>query len=88
MLGFDRYANSKIYGNRELLINCMNYLLDDKALITIRSRAIALRQLDPQRITAERSFWQIVAVALPILISILAGIAYHFYRRRRSTFSV
>ena len=88
MLGFDRYANSKIYGNRELLINCMNYLLDDKALITIRSRAIALRQLDPQRITAERSFWQIVAVAMPILISILAGIAYHFYRRRRSTFSV
>ncbi|MBK9535449.1 MAG: gliding motility-associated ABC transporter substrate-binding protein GldG [Flavobacteriales bacterium] len=88
MLGFDRYANSKIYGNRELLINCMNYLLDDKALISIRSRAIALRQLDPQRVAMERSFWQIIAVALPILISILAGIAYHLYRRRRSTFSV
>ncbi|HQV51377.1 MAG: gliding motility-associated ABC transporter substrate-binding protein GldG [Flavobacteriales bacterium] len=87
MLGFDRYANSKIYGNRELLINCMNYLLDDKALISIRSRAIALRQLDPQRVAMERSFWQIIAVALPILISILAGIAYHLYRRRRSTFT-
>lgn len=86
MLGFDRYANTKIYGNRELLINCMNYLLDDKALISIRSRAIALRQLDPQRITAERSFWQTIAVAFPIVISILAGIAYHIYRRRRSTF--
>lgn len=87
MLGFDRYANSKIYGNRELLINCMNYLLDDKALISIRSRAIALRQLDPQRLATERSFWQIVAVVTPILISILAGIAYHLYRRRRSTFN-
>jgi ABC-2 type transport system permease protein len=49
MLGYDRYANAKIYGNRELLINAVNYLLDDKALISIRSRTIALRQLDPHR---------------------------------------
>lgn len=82
MLGFDRYANAKIYGNRELLINAMNYLLDDKALISIRSRAIALRQLDPQRIEQGRTGLQVLNVGLPILITVIAGLAFHFFRRR------
>ncbi len=85
MLGYDRYANAKIYGNRELLLNAMNYLLDDRSLISIRSRAITLRQLDPSRIVKDRSYWQLVNVAVPLLISLLAGIGYGFYRRRRST---
>lgn len=85
MLGYDRYANAKIYGNRELLINAVNYLLDDKALISIRSRTIALRQLDPQRIEKERARLQVVNVGLPILLTLIAGIAYNYARRRRST---
>lgn len=84
MLGYDRYANGKIYGNRELLINAVNYLLDDKALISIRSRTIALRQLDPQRVEKERTGLQVFNVGLPIVITIIAGIAYHYARRRRS----
>lgn len=85
MLGYDRYANAKIYGNRELLLNAMNYLLDDRSLISIRSRAITLRQLDPSRIVKDRTYWQLVNVAVPLLISLIAGIGYGFYRRRRST---
>ena len=85
MLGYDRYANAKIYGNRELILNAMNYLLDDRSLISIRSRAITLRQLDPNRIVKDRTYWQMVNVAAPLLLTILAGIGYGFYRRRRST---
>jgi ABC-2 type transport system permease protein len=83
MLGFDRYANAKIYGNRELIINAMNYLLDDKSLISIRSREITLRQLDPERIEQERLPIQIFNTVLPIVLSILGGLAFHFLRRRR-----
>jgi ABC-2 type transport system permease protein len=85
MLGFDRYANAKIYGNREFITNAMNYLLDDQSLISIRSREITLRQLDPDRIIQERGGWQLFNTAGPILLSILTGLAYHLYRRRRST---
>lgn len=83
MLGFDRYANAKIYGNRELIINAMNYLLDDKSLISIRSREITLRQLDPERIERERLPLQIFNTVLPIVLSILGGLAFHMLRRRR-----
>ncbi|HEX2617345.1 MAG TPA: gliding motility-associated ABC transporter substrate-binding protein GldG, partial [Flavobacteriales bacterium] len=52
-LGYDRYAQGKVYGNREFFVNVMNYLLDDNSLISIRTRAITLRQLDTQRIETQ-----------------------------------
>ena len=84
MLGFDRYANAKIYGNRELILNAMNYLLDDQSLISIRSRNITLRQLDAARIERERTKWQIINVGVPIVLTVIAGLLYNFIRRRRS----
>lgn len=85
MLGYDRYANAKIYGNRELLVNAVNYLLDDQSLISLRSRAITLRQLDPVRSVGERTFWQVVNLVVPSLVVILAGLLLHLLRRRRYT---
>jgi len=85
MLGFDRYANTKIYGNRELIVNAMNYLLDDRSLISIRSRTITLRQLDPERIVVDRSRWQLFNTALPVIIAVLFGLLYQTIRRRKAT---
>ncbi|MEZ4788618.1 MAG: gliding motility-associated ABC transporter substrate-binding protein GldG [Flavobacteriales bacterium] len=83
-LGFDRYANAKIYGNREFIVNAMNYLLDDRSLISIRSRAITLRQLDPERIVVDRSRWQLFNTALPVIIAVLLGLVFQAWRRRRA----
>ncbi|HMQ76945.1 MAG TPA: gliding motility-associated ABC transporter substrate-binding protein GldG [Flavobacteriales bacterium] len=85
MLGYDRYANAKIYGNRELLVNAVNYLLDDRSLISLRSRAITLRQLDPVRSVGERALWQVVNLAVPSAVVILAGLLFHALRKRRYT---
>lgn len=85
MLGYDRYANAKIYGNRELLVNAVNYLLDDRSLISLRSRAITLRQLDPVRSTGERALWQVVNLVVPSAVVILAGLLFHLLRKRRYT---
>lgn len=84
-LGFDRYANAKIYGNRELIINAMNYLLDDKSLISVRSREITLRQLDPERIVTDRTWWQVMNTVFPIALALLAGMVYQYFRRRKAT---
>ncbi len=83
MLGYDRYANTKIYGNRELLLNAVNYLLDDRSLISLRSRAITLRQLDPVRSAKERTLWQVVNLVVPGLTVVLAGLVFHLLRKRR-----
>ena len=83
MLGFDRYAGAKVYGNREFVINAMNYLLNDKSLISLRSRTITLRQLDAERTTRQRTTLQLINVALPIAISLLGGLLFFVLRRRR-----
>lgn len=84
-LGFDRYANAKIYGNRELIVNAMNHLLDDRSLISIRSRAITLRQLDPERVEVDRTRWQVFNTALPVILAVLFGLLYQLIRRRKAT---
>ncbi|HRH37370.1 MAG TPA: gliding motility-associated ABC transporter substrate-binding protein GldG [Flavobacteriales bacterium] len=82
MLGYDRYAQAKVYGNREFILNAMNYLLDDRSLISIRARAITLRTLDTARTDVDRTYWQALNIALPLIISLLFGAAYQFHRRR------
>ena len=83
MLGYDRYANAKIYGNKEFVINALNYLLDDNSLISIRSRAITLRKLDPERIANDRTYWQFLNVGLPVLLALLGGGLFVLLRRKR-----
>ena len=82
-LGYDRYAKTKVYGNRELIVNAMNYLLDDRSLISIRSQSITLRQLDPQRIVDERTKWQIMNIAGPIVLALIGVLGFAFLRRKR-----
>jgi ABC-2 type transport system permease protein len=53
-LGFDR-GSGQLYGNKEFLLNAVNYLLDDNGLINIRSKEIAIAFLDPQKIAAEKT---------------------------------
>ena len=83
MLGYDRYARAKIYGNRELIVNAMNHLLGDRELIGLRARTITLRQLDPQRIVNDRTYWQAVNVAGPSLGAILLVVGAALLRRRK-----
>ncbi len=74
-----------IYGNREFLLNAMDYLLGDNELIEIRQRTITIRRLDQEKLMAERGMWQFVNVALPVLLLICFGFIQHLVRKRRYT---
>jgi gliding-associated putative ABC transporter substrate-binding component GldG len=82
-LGYEKAARAKVFGNREFFVNAMNYLLDDQSLISIRSRAIRLHQLDPKRIEVQRTAIQAANVLLPILIGLLGGFVLYLLRKRR-----
>ena len=81
-LGYDRYARRVVYDNKEFLLNAINYLLQEDALISVRSRSIQLRSLDDARIRAERSGWQFVAVGMPLLVVMMLAGAVLTTRRR------
>jgi len=46
-LGFDQFTG-ETFGNKEFILNAMNYLTDGQGLISLRSREMKLRLLDKQ----------------------------------------
>jgi ABC-2 type transport system permease protein len=83
-LGQDRYTG-EMFGNRDFLINCLNYLVDDNGIMELRSRELKLRLLNGSVIKKERFKWQAINIAGPVLIVILAGLIYNWFRRRKYT---
>ncbi|MBL7916597.1 MAG: gliding motility-associated ABC transporter substrate-binding protein GldG [Bacteroidia bacterium] len=79
-LGMDRYTG-QVFGNKNFLLNCIDYLCDDSGLMAIRSKELKLRLLDKNRIDNDLLFWQVVNTAGPVLIIALFGL-FKFYRRR------
>ncbi|HLW30938.1 MAG TPA: gliding motility-associated ABC transporter substrate-binding protein GldG [Aequorivita sp.] len=83
-LGFDKMTNN-FYGNKEFLLNTVNYLLDDSGLINIRTRQIAIPFLDQHKIVDQRGKWQMLNLLLPLGLLGFIGIGYNYFRKRRYT---
>ncbi|QIE58299.1 gliding motility-associated ABC transporter substrate-binding protein GldG [Rasiella rasia] len=83
-LGFDKWTQA-FYGNKEFLLNAVNYMLDDSGLINIRNKKIAVPFLDPQKTIAERSYWQLVNILLPLTLLAVFGFAFGYFRKRKYT---
>lgn len=81
-LGFDRYTGNT-YGNKEFLMNSVNYLLDDSGLIDIRSKEISIAFLDAEKVAKERETWQFINLIIPLLILALGAFAFNYYRKKR-----
>lgn len=83
-LGYDKYTR-KMYGNKEFLVNCVNYLCGDEDLIPLRSREVIMRNLDLAKVEREKTAWQIVNVALPIVVIVLFGVLLAILRKKTFT---
>ena len=62
-LGYDRYTGLN-FGNKEFILNCVNYLTDEANLLDIRSRELKIRLLDKSIIASNYTYIQWVNVLL------------------------
>lgn len=76
---FTRYT----YANKDFFLNAMDYLVNPSDILQARAKEYTLRLLDPRKTDEGRSKWQLINIALPILLVILAGWAWLYYRRQR-----
>lgn len=81
-LGYDRYTK-QTFGNKELILNCVNYLCDLEALMEARSKEYKLRMLDKPQILKHRFKWQLINVGLPIFMVLILGLLYNYYRKKK-----
>ena len=81
-LGFDRNTQ-QIFANKTFLLNCVNYLLDEEGMLQLRSREVKLRLLDKKKINLQRSKWQFINVAMPLLLVIAFAVSQFYIRKRK-----
>lgn len=66
-LGYDRYTNVE-FANKTFILNAINYLAGDEAMIDARPRSIAIRRLDVAKVKDQRKYYQFANVVYPVLI--------------------
>ena len=83
-LGYDKWTNN-FFGNKEFLINCVNYLLDDTGLINIRNKNVRIPLLDAEKVENQKSKWQFINIGLPLIVVLIFGWVFNLWRRRKYT---
>lgn len=81
-LARDKWTDEQ-FGNKEFLLNAVDYLLDDNGLIELRNKNIQINLLDKKRAYQEKTYWQFINIALPLLILITFGFTFHYLRKRK-----
>jgi ABC-2 type transport system permease protein len=79
-LGFDRYTGM-VFGNKNFLLNAVNYLCDDGDILQVRSKDFKMRLLDKNKILKEKSLWQTFNLALPLITIIILSIIFVSIRK-------
>jgi ABC-2 type transport system permease protein len=81
-LGYDR-VSKQTFGNKEFLLNTIYYLNDETGIMQLRSRTVQLRLLDKVKLREDKSYWQWLNMAVPLVVVLLFGMVYNAIRRYR-----
>ena len=81
-LGYDKYTRQQ-FGNKDFIVNCMNYLCGDSALLAVRTKQLQLRLLDTAKAQNYKTQWQIINMLIPIGLIALLGLIIAAVRRQK-----
>lgn len=81
-LSRDKWTNEQ-FGNKDFLLNTIDYLLDDTGLIQLRNKSLQINILDKQKAFKEKFFWQFLNVTLPIVLLLIFGLLFKIVRKKK-----
>ena len=68
------------YDNKDMVLNCLDYLTGQEVLTEVRSQAIKVRKLDPKKVENSKFRIALVNIILPVIFFILLGVAIMLLR--------
>ncbi len=71
------------FANREFFLNCVDYLVSNNGLFESRNKTIVLRLLDKEKIATQKSSWQMINIAGPLLLLAVAGAILQWRRKKK-----
>lgn len=81
-MGYDR-VSEKQYGNRDFIVNAVNWLANDDDFLSLKSKQQVIRLLNRPFVYANRDLYALMAIVLPIFIGALIIGIFYFYRKRK-----
>ena len=81
-LSYDKWTNEQ-FGNKDFLVNSVDYLLDDSGLINLRNKSLQINNLDKQQAFNERTFWQFFNIILPLILLFGFGFGFNYWRKNK-----
>jgi ABC-2 type transport system permease protein len=81
-LGFDK-VTQHVFGNKDFVMNAVDYLVDENGVINARGKEVKRRPLDAMKTRDDRSQIQIVNLLIPSLLIILFAFLRGLYWRRK-----
>jgi len=82
-LGYNKYENTTFTGNRDFLLNALEYMLDESGVLEARTKDIKLRLLNTVKAREEGVRWQLINILGPLVLIFILGIGYQFFRKRK-----
>ncbi|WP_339883172.1 gliding motility-associated ABC transporter substrate-binding protein GldG [Polaribacter vadi] len=81
-LASDKWTNEQ-FGNKDFLLNAVDYLLDDTGLMKLRNKTLKINILDKQKAFRERTFWQFLNVVFPLILLFAFGFIFNYIRNKK-----
>nr|WP_321410756.1 gliding motility-associated ABC transporter substrate-binding protein GldG [uncultured Carboxylicivirga sp.] len=81
-LGYDE-GSQQVYGNKDFIVNAVNYLCDDDGWMQLRGRHLTLRLLDRAKLSQGTAKWKWLNVGLPVVLVIFGSLLFIVIRKKR-----
>jgi ABC-2 type transport system permease protein len=76
-------SQQELYANKFFLQNALEYLINPSGIIETRNKDLALRLLNTAKVEEQKTKWQLINIAVPVLLVITAGFVYQQIRKRK-----
>lgn len=81
-LSTDKWTGER-FGNKDFLLNSVDYLLDDSGLINLKNKSLQLNILDKQQAFNEKGYWQFINIVVPLLLLFTFGFGFNYWRKKK-----
>lgn len=71
------------FANKDFMQNCMDYLVNEGGLSEAKAKDYIARLLDTKKVKEEKTFWQVINIAVPVLLVIMFALIFQWNRKRK-----
>ncbi len=84
-IGLNQMEQKVYEGNKSLIVNAIEYMVDDFGLLEARSKDFKLRLLDKVKTKTEKTKWQIINLIMPLVLLWIFAFIFYFWRKKKYT---